>query len=346
MPSKLEEAFRIDPADLPAEAVIFGSTPAMREVLSRIDSVRSSELPVLIQGERGTGTEVIARFLHTRSSRHDAPFVKLSCAAIPASLLESELFGCEKGFFSGARADHPGLVEVADGGTLFLNEIEDMSLELQAKLLGLLQDGSYMRIGGREERIARIRVVCATSIDLRGAVKTGAFLADLFYRIDAVPLRLSPLRERKSDIPQLCEYFLQKLSRQFQRSMPRLNPVTLHLLKQWDWPGNLLELKNWVARAIILGDEEALGVELQHRIEMPNGLASHQPRIGSLRELTNRATSTVTNALILKALQANRWNRRKAAQELNMSYRTLLYKLRHVGIPQRRKRPRGRPPAH
>ena len=317
----------------------------MREIRNRIDSVLSVDLPVLIQGESGTGKELIARFLHARSSRRDAPFVKLNCSAIPANLLESELFGSEKGSFKGTSEDRPGLIQIAEGGTLFLNEIGDMNLDLQGKLLRLLRDRSYTRVGGREERIGRIRVVCATNTDLQNAVEFGTFREDLLYRINIVSLRPSPLRDRKTDIPQLCEYFLQKLSVQFRRSIPQLRPVTLQLLKQWDWPGNLRELENWIARAIILGDDEALGAELRRRLEMPNGLASRQPRLGSLKEATNRATSTVTSALILKALQANRWNRRKTAEELNMSYRALLYKLRDVGIPQRRKSHRGWPPA-
>jgi len=314
----------------------------MREIHSRIDSVLSVDLPVLIQGESGTGKELIARFLHARSSRRDAPFVKLNCSAIPANLLESELFGSLKG----ASEDRPGLIEIADGGTLFLNEIGDMNLDLQGKLLRLLRDRSYTRIGSREERSGDIRVVCATNIDLQKAVELGTFREDLFYRINVVSLCPSPLRDRKDDIPQLCEYFLQKLSRQFRRKTPQLRPDTLQLLKQWDWPGNLRELENWIVRAIILGDDEALVAELKRRLEMPNGLASRQPRLGSLKEATGRATSTVTAALILKALQTNRWNRRKTAETLRLSYRALLYKLRDVGIPHRRRSHRGRPPAH
>ena len=346
MSTSLDRSFRVDPAELPGQTVIFGGTPTMREIRNRIDSVLSVDLPVLIQGESGTGKELIARFLHARSSRRDAPFVKLNCSAIPANLLESELFGSEKGSFKGTSEDRPGLIQIAEGGTLFLNEIGDMNLDLQGKLLRLLRDRSYTRVGGREERIGRVRVVCATNIDLQKAVEVGTFREDLFYRINLVSLCPSPLRDRKTDIPQLVEYFLQKLSVQFRRSIPQLRPVTLQLLKQWDWPGNLRELENWIARAIILGDDEALGAELRRRLETPNGLASRQPRLGSLKEATNRATSTVTGALILKALQANRWNRRKTAEELNMSYRALLYKLRDVGIPQRRRSHRGWPPAH
>lgn len=345
MPTELQQSFRIDPAELPGEAVIFGSTPAMREIRSKIDSILSSDLPLLIQGESGTGKEVVARFLHTHSSRREAPFVKLNCAATPANLLESELFGSENGSFAGANEDRPGLVEIADGGTLFLNEIGDIGLELQGKLLRLLRDGSYTRIGGSQKRTGRVRIVCATNAHLLEAVETGAFREDLFYRIGIVSLRLLPLRERKNDIPQLCEYMLQKLSRQFQRSIPLLHPTTLHLLKQWDWPGNLRELENWIARAVILGDDEAPGAELRRQLINPNRLADGQLRLGSLKAATHRATSAVTSTLILKALQANRWNRRKTAEELNMSYRALLYKLRDVGLPQRRRSHRGRPPA-
>jgi two-component system response regulator AtoC len=345
MVTDLKQSFRVDPAELPGEAVIFGSTPEMREIRSKIDSILSSDLPVLIYGETGTGKEVIARFLHTRSSRREAAFVKLNCAATPANLLESELFGFEKGSFAGANEDRPGLIEIADGGTLFLNEIGEIGLELQGKLLRLLRDGSYTRIGGREKRTARIRIVCATNIDLHEAVETGAFREDLFYRMDVVSLRLLPLRERRNDIPQLCDYFLQKLSRQFEKSTPQLHPITQRLLKQWDWPGNLRELENWVARAIILGDDEVPGAELKRRPETTNGFTSGPRRLGSLKEATYRATSTASSALILKALQANRWNRRKTAEELKMSYRALLYKLRDVGLPERRRSHRGRPPA-
>ena len=346
MPIELSQSFRIDPADLPAEAVIFGSSAAMREIRSKIDHLRSSELPVLIQGESGTGKEVIARFLHAHSDRCDASFVKLNCAAIPANLLESELFGCEKGAYTGANECRPGLVEIADGGTLFLDEIGEMDLNLQGKLLHLLHDGSYARIGAREERVGRIGVICATNTDLQRAVKMGTFREDLLYRIDVVCLHLPALRDRKIDIPQLCEYFLEKLARQFRRAAPTLNPATLHLLKQWNWPGNLRELENWVARAIIFGDDAALGAELRSQMAIASTFDSRRRRIGPLKEISRRAMSAASTAIILKVLQANNWNRRRTAEELNMSYRSLLYKLREVGLPQRRRSHRSFPPIH
>jgi two-component system, NtrC family, response regulator AtoC len=336
---------RVDPTDLPDESVIFGRTPAMDEIRARIGRVLTSDLPVLIQGETGTGKEVIARFLHSRSDRRHAPFVKLNCAAVPAGLLESELFGYQKGAFTGAKEDRAGLIEIAEGGTLFLDEIGELHRELQSKFLHLLQSGTFTRIGGSEEQVAHVRVICATNVDLARAVESGAFREDLFYRIDVVTLRLPSLRDRIEDIPQLCGHFLEKLAHQFGRSAPLLDPPTMSLLTQWNWPGNLRELENWIARAIILGDAEALGLELRRRIGVTSAWSSQPPPRGDLKEASRRAASAASSALILKVLQANRWNRRKTAEDLNMSYRSLLYKLREVGIPQRRRSHRGLPPA-
>jgi two-component system response regulator AtoC len=346
MSADLKQSYRIDPAELPGEAVIFGSTAAMREIRNTIDCVLSSDLPVLIQGESGTGKEVIARFLHSRSNRRDAPFVRLNCAAIPASLLESELLGRENGTFPSANDGRQGLVEVADGGTLFLDEIGDLPWGLQGSLLQLLQEGAYLPVGGDQERHGNVRIICATNIHLERAVESGAFRRDLFHRIDVVSLRLSALRDRKNDIPELCEYFLRKLTRQFGRSAPQLQPATLQLLKQWDWPGNLRELENWVARVIILGDEAALGSEFRRQVAAPNLLEYQEPRFGAPKGFPRAAPPAVTTAGILRALRANHWNRRKTAEELKMSYRSLLSKLREVGLPQRRRTHRGLPPLH
>ena len=337
MAAEFSQNSRLDLADLPDESVIFGQTAAMCEIRDRIDRVLSSDLPVLIQGETGTGKEVIARFLHLRSSRRQAPFVKLNCAAVPAGLIESELFGYQKGSFTGAKDDRPGLIEIADGGTLFLDEINELHRDLQGKLLSLLQDGSFTRIGGVEEKTANVRVICATNVDLLKTVESGGFREDLFYRIDGITLRLPPLRDRRDDIPRLCEHFLWKLARQFARRAPRLDDETVRLLMEWHWPGNLRELENWVARAIILGDAEGLRVELKHRLGATNSWGIRQVRVNDLKEASRRATSAASGAVILKVLRANRWNRRKTAQDLNMSYRSLLYKLREAGIPQRRR---------
>jgi two-component system response regulator AtoC len=341
MSADVAQSFRIEPTELPCEAVIFGRTAAMREMRGRIDRILDNDLPVLIRGESGTGKELVARFLHLRSDRREKPFVKMNCAAIPGSLLESELLGFEKGAFTGATEAKRGLVEFADGGTLFLDEIGDMDLSLQAKLHHLLQDGRYTRIGGSEGRQARVRVVCATSRDLEAAVESRAFRQDLLYRIDLMCLNLLPLRERKEDIPQLSDFFLRKLAGKFGKKAPRLTPTALHLLKQWNWPGNLRELENWIARIIILGADEALGAELRRQVALSSAVDNRQTRVGDFKETSREAASATTSAVILQVLQANHWNRRKTAQDLNMSYRSLLYKLRDAGMPQRRRSHRG-----
>jgi two-component system, NtrC family, response regulator AtoC len=345
MRAELNQSFRVNPADLPDEGVIFGCTPVMREVKSKIDLLRSSDLPVLIQGESGTGKEVIARFLHARSDRQHAPFVKLNCAAIPANLLERELFGSAGGS-AGTKDDRPGLIEIAEGGSIFLDEIGEMDQGMQGKLLQLLRDGFYTRLGADERRPASVRVICASNIDLQCKVEKGAFREDLLERINAVCLHPSALRERKSDIPQLCDYLLQKLARQLNRIAPRLKPSTLHLLKKWDWPGNLRELENWVARAIVFGEDVGVSVGPGRRVVSAVAFASPEQRISPIKGACRRATCTVTSAFILKALRANHWNRRKTAEDLNMSYRSFLYKLREGGVPMRTRGHRSFPSRH
>jgi transcriptional regulator with PAS, ATPase and Fis domain len=200
-------------------------------------------------------------------------------------------------------------------------------------------------MGSSEKRTVRVRVICATNVSLLDAVQAGAFREDLLDRLNVVSLRLPPLRERKLDIPEICEYLLQKLSRRFRRSTPRLSEGTVGLLMQWDWPGNLRELENWIARAVILGGDEALVLEMARQLKPSHGFAERRPRMKALRDGVTPAASLVTGALLLKALQANRWNRRKTADELKMSYRALLFRLRSVGASQRRRSHRGPPRA-
>jgi two-component system response regulator AtoC len=259
-------------------------------------------------------------------------------------LLENELLGHEKGAFDGANEIKQGLVEVAEGGTLFLDDVGDMQWALQTKLLHLLQEGHYARIGGREKLQARARLICATNSDLKSAVEGRTFRQDLFYRLDVVGLHLVPLRERKEDIPQLCIYFMEKLTRKFGRSAPRLTPSALDLLRQWNWPGNMRELENWVARVIILGSEEELASELSRQVALASAVDNRLPRISRLKEVPRQAASAAAWAVILNVLQANRWNLRKTAEELNMSYRSLVYRLRDAAMPRRRRSHKGLPP--
>lgn len=333
MAADLEQCFRIDPKDLPGEAVIFGGTAAMRGVHSKIKRVVESDLPVLLHGEAGTGKHLVARFLHAKSRRSNGPFVKLSCAAIPRHLLERELMGCEQG--SGTDEAKLGLVEIAEKGTLFLDEVGEMDLALQMKLLLLLEDGRYFRVGSCEERLTSVRIVCATDVNLAAAVRRGTFRRDLFNHLDPICLRLSALRDRREDIPQLWDFFSCKLARKFGRNVPQLTPAVLHVLEQWDWPGNLCELENCIARVVILGDEEGIGEELRRQKALVN-FAEGQVETSCPSRGISRQMAAETK--ILKVLQANRWNQRKTTEELKRSYRLLLYRLRSAGGLQRPRR--------
>lgn len=334
MPVDLHQCFRVDPGDLPGEAVIFGRTAAMREVHGKIERVLESDLPVLLQGERGTGKDLVARFLHIRSSRSQGPFVKLSCAALPQRLLEAELLGSEAGAVSGVGEAKRGLMEMAEGGTLFLDEISEIGLSLQRKLLFLLRDGRYFRVGGREERQARVRIVCSTNVHLALAVSKGCFRPDLFDHMDGMCFRLSALRERKEDIPQLWSFFADKLARKFGKRAPHLTPAVLRVLEEWDWPGNLCELENCIARFIVLEDEEAIVDELRRKAAITNiadGRAESEPQAESA------AHGAIAKTGILEVLKAKRESKRKTTEELKRSYRSPLYRLRGIGGLQRRR---------
>jgi two-component system response regulator AtoC len=346
MRTELNSNFRVDVAELPDERVIFGCTAAMREVQAKIGLLRSSQLPALIQGESGTGKEVVARFLHAHSDRQDAPFVKLNCAAIPANLVEKELFGCAAAPFGSAREGRPGLVETAEGGTIFLDEIGELDWDLQGELVQLLQNGSYLRVGADERRSACVRLICASNVDLQAAVQQSKFREDLLRLISSVHLRLSALRDRKVDIPQLCEYLLQRLARKLNRIAPRISPSTLQLLKQWDWPGNLRELENWIARAIVFGEDANPNTGPKTRLAVTRGFSARDHRNNPMNGASRRPVPMATNHLILKVLQENHWNRRKTAADLNISYRSLLYKLREVGAQLQKKGHRSFPPRH
>lgn len=324
------------------EEVILGVTPAMQSVVSKVQKVGPTEIPVLIRGESGTGKEVIARLLHRYSRVRNGPFVKLNCAAIPSTLLESELFGYERGAFTGAHGTKPGRVEAANGGTLLLDEIGDMDPGLQSKLLHLLQDGSFCRIGGREDRYAQVRVICATNVDLEAAMEAQNFRRDLFYRIGVVTISLPPLRERKEDIPLLANYFLKHLSERFGKESRPLSENMLKLMMEYDWPGNIRELQNWVARYIILGLEDVLLQELERRTVMPAKVEEPVEEIPAapvfqeeehdLKRSSRKAAQERERELIQRTLEANQWNRRKTAQQLHISYRALLYKMQDAGF--------------
>jgi len=318
---------------MPPDAIIFGRSAAMRAVRDRIERIAAAQVPLLIYGESGTGKEVIAKLLHQRSPCQDAPFVKVHCPAIPGTLLESELFGYEKGAFTGAWGMKPGRVEMANRGTLFLDEIAELDPALQAKLLQLLQDGQFSRIGGREDRHVELRVICATNRDLADEIRKGTFRADLFYRINVVSVHLAPLRDRADDIPDLVDYFLHQYAGEFGCSVPDTSPRVRLMLQRFDWPGNIRQLENLMKRLVILGSEDAILSELPLPRPEPGRGSNGSP---SLKQLTRRAVQDLEREIILKALQAHNWNRKESARALKISYRALLYKIKEAGLPSKR----------
>ncbi len=322
--------------NIPPDSVVFGRSKAMQLVRDKIRKVAGTNVPVLITGESGTGKEILAKMLHFQSPWSDGPFVKVSCPAIPATLLESELFGYEKGAFTGAYGMKPGRVELADRGTLFLDEIGEMDLGLQAKLLQLLQDGQFSRIGAQEDKRVEVRVVCATNRRLDEEIEAGAFRSDLFYRINVVDMRLPPLRERREDIPQLADYFLQTHSAAFKCAPRPISFRLMQLLERCDWPGNIRQLENLIKRYVILGTEEAITTDL---IGGPTPSSGREiPTDGpiSLKKITHQVVLELEKRVILKTLHAHHWNRRRAAKALDISYRALLYKIRQADLPSAR----------
>jgi two-component system, NtrC family, response regulator AtoC len=331
--------------DIPPESVVFGRSEAMRSVRERLAKIANANVPVLIHGESGTGKDIIARMVHGLSPWKSGPFVKVNCPAIPGTLLESELFGYEKGAFTGAYGAKPGRVEMAHRGTLFLDEISELELGLQSKLLQLLQDGQFCRIGAQEDKKVEVRIVCATNRNLEVEIESGTFRQDLFYRINVVSLYLPPLRERRGDIEDLVNYFLQHYNHKFNCRARSLSPEMIGVLQKYHWPGNIRELENLVKRYVILGNEEAIAADLAPRqTDFFNPDIDFEGPI-SLKKLTRQAVRELEGKIILKVLQTHHWNRKKAARALNISYRALLYKIRDAGLPANRSARRPETPA-
>jgi two-component system, NtrC family, response regulator AtoC len=326
--------------EMPPEAIIFGHSEAMNAVRDRLTKLASANVPVLIQGESGTGKDIIARMIHAASPWRNGPWVKVNCPAIPGTLLESELFGYEKGAFTGAYGVKPGRVEMAHRGTLFLDEISELDMPLQSKLLQLLQDGQFCRIGAQEDKRVEVRVVCATNRKLEQEVENGTFRSDLFYRINVVNLHLPPLRERANDIPELVAYFLEHLNRKYNCRAKPLSGEMISVLRKYHWPGNIRELENLIKRYVILGNEEVITADLAPRsTDFFNADIPLDGQI-SLKKLTRQAVRELERKVILKVLQNHHWNRKKTARSLSISYRALLYKIRDAGLPSNRaKRP-------
>jgi two-component system, NtrC family, response regulator AtoC len=350
--------------------LLFGNSERMAEVRDLIERVADTDVTVLIRGESGTGKELVARALYLSSLRRDKPFVKVNCAALPTELLESELFGFERGAFTGAIQQKPGKFEFANHGTMFLDEIGDMSFPLQAKLLQVLQDGEFARLGGKHDVKVDVRVIAATNRDLEQMVARAQFREDLFFRLNVVCIHLPPLRERREEIPLLADYLLKKYSVQYNKPCSELSRETMRLFMDYDWPGNIRELENLMKRAVVLGSEEPIRKEITqgiamaaHRVHAPAnvhpasartaalgaaagamGVASAPPTPAelaaaaaeagnySLKDISREAARQAERELILKMLQQTRWNRKETAEILGISYKALLYKIKENGL--------------
>jgi len=307
---------------LPPESLIFAGT-AMSGVWKLVNEVAPTTASVVLQGESGTGKELIARAVHLLSPRKDAGFVPINCAAIPENLLESELFGHEKGAFTTAFQAKRGKFELAQGGTIFLDEIGDMPLSLQAKLLRVIQERKFERVGGVREIQADIRIIAATHRDLEAAIREKRFREDLFYRLNVFPIQLPPLRERKDALPRLVEYFIDRFATQTGKKVKSASAEAMVALLAYNWPGNIRELQNVMERAVIVGDETI------HVRDLPTALTGTE---GVPREECHGSLKSLEKEAILKALEDSSGNRRKAAAILGISRRTLQYRLKDYGI--------------
>jgi two-component system response regulator AtoC len=336
--ASLKPELPIHQAEPPPDHIFFGPSGAMQSVRQKVERAASLNVPILILGESGTGKEVLANFIHRSSPWRGGPFVKVNCPAIPGTLIESELFGFQKGAFTGANANKPGRMELAQGGTLFMDEIAELDASLQAKLLHVLQDGHFTRIGDHEERRMDARIICATNRHLGREIEMGGFRADLFYRINVISITLPPLRERREDIPYLVEYLRQQFNRRFQRDAAPLSRETVHLLQQREWPGNVRELENSLARYVVLGSEDTFYSERPEKAPVHFTYETTEDGNIPLKRIAQQVTRRMERDVILKVLQANHWNRRRTAEVLKISYRALLYKVRQAGLPAKRPR--------
>jgi two-component system response regulator AtoC len=320
-------------ADAQGRFAIIGRTPGMQRIYTLIDKVAASPSTVLVQGESGTGKELVARALHDQSARADGPFIQVNCGAIPENLFESELFGHEKGAFTGAVSAKPGRFELAHGGTLFLDEISELPKDMQVKLLRVLQELRFERVGGLRSIEVDVRVVAATNKTLRDEVSAGRFRQDLFYRLEVVPITIPPLRERADDIPLLVQHFLDKYNRRLGRSVASISPDALDQLASWRWPGNVRELENVMERAVLLADGDALKASDLHGV----GAGSEPPSPTEDERLDLKAwvrlhTARLERSRIQRALDQAEGNVTRAAKVLGISRKSLQTKMKAYGL--------------
>jgi len=314
----------------------------MQRIKKIIDQVADTDVTVLIQGESGVGKEVVARYIHVNSLRRDKPFMKVNCPALPQELLESELFGYEKGAFTGAYCQKPGKFELAHGGTIFLDEIAEIPLSLQAKLLQVLQDREFSRLGGKVDVRVDVRVLAATNKNMEEAVKNGQFREDLYYRLNVVNITIPPLRERKEEIPIFVEYFIDKYGKKYNKKINSLSERTMRTVSAHHWLGNVRELENMIQRYTVFGNEKAImdGLSNLAQEDLPQereGQSFSKKDCLSFKQVVSDAAIKAESKVIRDILELTHWNRKKAAMMLNISYKALLYKINKInrGIDKR-----------
>jgi two-component system response regulator AtoC len=338
---KNQQAYAGEVEELCDDVFFVAASPAMRKIRSQAALVANVDIPVLMLGESGTGKEVLARLVHKLSPRAHRTFLKVNCAAVPADLLESELFGYEAGAFTGATHPKPGKFELCNKGTILLDEIGEMPPSLQAKLLHVLQDQQFSRLGSRTVVKVDVRILAATNINIPEALATKRLREDLYYRLNAFTLNLPPLRERKEEVPILLKHFMSRMAEQYARAPLPLSPTLMAACLEYSWPGNLRELSNFIKRYLILGDEKLAIAELNPKNDVNGGqradtAKSSDSSTGGLKSLSRSAKDEAEAAAITQALEQTNWNRKQAAALLKISYKALLYKIRQYGIAEAR----------
>lgn len=313
---------------------IVGRSPAMRNIFRIVEKVADSVTTIMLNGETGTGKGLIARAIHQASRRSEKPFIQINCGATPEGLLESEFFGYRRGAFTGATSDKPGKFELAKGGTIFLDEIGDMSADLQVKVLRVLEEGEFERVGGHETIKTDARIIAATHRDLEEEVQKGNFREDLFYRLHVIPIMLPTLKERKTDIPILVAYFLEQFAKKNATEPAKIPEETLKILVNYSWPGNVRELRNLIERLVVLHEaEEILPEDLPEKIRREGGERARRKTDVSDNGISfNTAVSEFEKALIISALEKTNWVKNRAAQLLKIKRTTLVEKIKKYNL--------------
>jgi len=309
---------------------IIGDSPQMQKLLDMIKTVAAHEITVLLQGRSGTGKELVARAIHYGSKRAEKPFVVIDCSILPETLVESEIFGYEKGAFTGAYERKKGKFELANQGTVFLDEIGNLTTSVQIKLLRVLQEREIERLGGKRPIKVDVRLIAAANTNLERAIKHGRFREDLFYRLNVFPIQLPPLRDREGDVLLLAGYFLKHFNQEFKKKKTKISPEAMELLAGYHWPGNVRELRNVIESAVLLSDGVIFPQHLSAKIQSVRGESVKME--GSLKEVTRQARQRAEKKLILKVLKDVNWNRSKASKILKVDYKTLYNKMKEYNI--------------